>query len=244
MSNPSKHEVYLAKKYAIKRFDPEDLQKSVIGIADDFTLYDLFLLINSVDVVIPDIAEALGMKEFDLFWNQMNISRDLDDDNNIDYLELCWHPDYDITETPKIGKPTDQKSVLADDEMNYWDNPSSCEISNLMSFHGVGSGCPVKNLDDHKCDNNCPDETSYGIWPCTLNNLAHLPIRVSPTVEFYPPYVESNREFSSTNFTLTINPTLWCFITSILWELTFGGYTPNDIKDTISEINKSGEVHE
>lgn len=244
MNDTTKHEVHLTKEYASNGFKLEDFQKPVTEIADNFTLYDLFVLIEFSDGIIPDIAETLGMEEFDSFWKQIRLPRDPDDDDDIDFLELCWHPDYDILETPKTGKQTDQKSILADDEMNYWDNPSSCEISNLMSFHGVGSGCPVKNLDDHKCDKNCPNETSYGIWPCTLNNLAHLPIRVVPTVEFYPPYVESNSELERTDFTLTINPTLWCFITSILWELTFGGNSPNKIKDTIAQIKKSGESHE
>jgi hypothetical protein len=190
------------------------------------------------------------MEEFDLFWNQIRLPRDVDDDDDIDYLELSWYPDYDILETPKTGNSTDQKSIsnIGNNKVNLWDNPKVCEMSNLMSFHGVGSGCPLKDLDDHKCDDKCPNETSYGIWPCTLNNLGHLTIHVVPTVEFYPPHVESDREFKRTGFKLTIQPTLWCFITSILWELTYGGSSPNEIKGTVNEIKEQaqdlGETHE
>ncbi len=240
MSNPALDGIHLTKKYALmmgtNRFQPSDLQWPVTKVAEDFTLHDLFLLIYSINGMIPDITRALGMEEFDLFWNQMNLQRDPDDKDDIDYLELCWHPDYDILETPKTGKPTDQDRVLGDDDINYWDDPKICEMSNLMSFHGVGSGCPLKDDGNHECDDKCPNETSYGIWPCTLNNLGHLTLRVVPTVEFYPPHVESNREFKRTGFQLTINPTLWCFITSILWELTYGGSSPNEIKGTINDI--------
>lgn len=236
MNDTLKHEVHLTKEYARGRFRPSDLQWPVTEVANDFTLYDLFLLIKFADTMISDISETLGMSEFDLFWKQINLPRDTDDDDDVDFLELCWHPDYDIIETPKTGKQTDQNSPLGDDVVNYWDNQKICEMSNLMSFHGMGSGCPLKDVRDHKCDNDCPTETSYGIWPCTLNNLAHLPVHFVPTVEFYPPFVESDRDFKRTGFQLTIYPTLWCFITSILFELTFGGSTPNEIKDTINDI--------
>lgn len=244
MDDPSKHEVHLTKEYTRGRFRPSDLQWPVTEVADDFTLYDLFLLIKFADTMISDIPETLGMSEFDLFWKQINLPRDVGDEDDVSCLELYWGPDYEVRTTPKTDIPTDQPShsnaasrILGNDTENYWSDPKIAEMSNLMSFHGTGPGCPSK--DYHKCDSDCPTETPYGIEFTTLNNLAHLPIRTLPTVEFYPPYIESDRDFKRTGFQLTIYPTLWCFITSILWELTFAGSTPNEISDKTKEIQEA-----
>lgn len=216
MNNPSKDGIKLTKEY-YKKFLPTDLKWNVTKITDDFTLYDLFRLVYQAEVMVPDICAALGMSEFGAFWDQINLPRDPNDKDDVAYLELYWHPDFDIRTTPKKG--------LDSGGMNYWDDPKTCEMPNLMSFHGMGFGCPSK--DYHECNDNCPKETPYGIEYSPINNLAHLPIRVSPKVEFYPPFVESDLEFHRTGFQLTIEPTLWCFIASILWELTFAGPIPN-----------------
>jgi len=78
--------------------------------------------------------------------------------------------------------------------------------------------------------------------------LAHLPIVVKPIVAFYPPYVESDKEFKRTAFSLEMYPTLWCLITSIFWELTFVGNRPSDIaeawghvKNTVDQAKKQLE---
>lgn len=241
MSDSAMDSIYLTKKYSREEFLPTDLWREISKIDDDFTLYDLFRLVWRANTIIPGICVAFGMPKFDAFWNQINLNRELDDTDDIEYLELYWNPDYDIRTTKKTGKSTNQKSItgLDDGNKNYWDNPKICKITNLMSFHGIGPGCPLEN--SHKCNDNCPKATPYGIWPSPINNLAHLPIRVSPKVEFYPPFVESDHEFKRTDFELTINPTLWCFIVSILWELTFAGSTPRQVADHIQEISDRGD---
>ncbi len=237
MSNPSSDGIHLTKEYAKEEFTLTDLQWIIEKVADDFTLYDLFTLICRAETITPGICAAFGMPEFEAFWDQINLDRDPDDEDDLKYLELYWYMGYDIR-TTKIKSPKQQSKIykelgLPDDE-DYWDDPKICEMGNLMSFGGVGPGCPSKNY--HKCDENCPKEMGYGIEFSPLNNLKHLPIRVSPEVEFFPPYVESYREFHRTGFKLTIQPTLWCFITSIFWELTFVGYTPERVADKAQEL--------
>lgn len=237
MSDLATNGIHLTKEY-YKEFSPTDLQWNVTSVSDDFTLYDLFRLVYQIEIMIPGIATTFGMSEYEAFWDQINLDRDPDDVDDVTYLELYWNPDYDTRVTRKTGKPTDQGSIssLGDNTKNYWDDPKVCVLPNLMSFQGVGPGCPSKELDFHECGDDCPKDTAYGIWPSPVNNLAHLPIRVLPKVQFFPPHVESDRDFHPTGFELTIEPTLWCFITSIFWELTFGGPTPNAIKDHAREI--------
>lgn len=238
MNDPASDGIHLTKEY-YKDFLPTDLQWAVSKIDDDFTLYDLFRLVYHANQIIPGIFATMGMLEFNAFWEQIQLDPDPNDDDNIEYLELYWHASYDARVVKKTGKPTDQPHTTCtrlEDGHNYWDDPKICDLSNLMSFHGIGPGCPSKYLDFHECGDDCPRNTTYAIEFTPLNNLAHLPIRVLPKVNFYPPYVESDRNFNRTEFELTIEPTLWCFITSIFWELTFAGPTPNRIADRIEEI--------
>lgn len=222
MSDPATNGIHLTKKY-YKDFLPTDLQWDVTKIDDDFTLYDLFRLIYHADQITPGIAVTFGMRNFELFWNQINADREPDDKNDVTYLELYWAPEYKLK-----------------DEVNEED-PSSCEMSNLMSLHGMGPGCPSEEY--HECDESCPKEHGYGIEFSPLNNLAHLPIHVSPSVEFYPPFVQNQSDFHKTEFQLTINPTLWCFITSVLWELTFVDSTPDKIADSAKQLfDQIGEI--
>lgn len=239
MSDPAHDGIHLTKEYAREGFLPTDLQWTVTKVADDFTLYDLFRLVYQADIMIPGTSVTFGMSEFEAFWDQINLDRESDDTDEVEYLELYWSPDYDTRMTKKTGKSTDQKKIscVDDGDKNYWDDPKICEMPNLMSFHGVGSGCPSKDLDLHECGDDCPKRTPYGIEFSPVNNLAHLPIRVSPNVEFHPPFVESDREFHRTGFRLTIEPTLWCFITSILWELTFAGLTPDAVANHAQELS-------
>lgn len=236
--------IKLTKEYCKNGFLPTDLQWPVEEIADDFTLYDLFRLVHYADMMIPGIPATLGMLEFNAFWAQINHPRDPDDKDDITHLELYWHMGYDTRKEKKIGKPTDQpdsKCAIMNNGHNYWDNPKIGEMPNLMSFHGIGPGCPSKNLDFHECGDDCPAETGCAIEFTPINNLAHLPIRVRPEVEFYPPFVESDREFKRTGFKLTIKPTLGCLITSIFWELTFAGPNPDTVAQKTAEIMDSVE---
>lgn len=237
MSNPASDGIHLTKEY-YKDFLPTDLQWNVTKIDDDFTLYDLFRLVYHANQMIPDIFTAMGMLEFYTFWDQIQLDRNPDDVDDIKYLELYWHLDYDTRKIKKTSKPTDQPNCLTiKDNHNYWDDPKIGELSNLMAFHGIGPGCPSKNLDFHGCGDDCLENTTYAIEFTPLNNLAHLPIRVLPKVEFFPPYVESDRDFHRTGFHLTIEPTLWCFITSIFYELTFAGSNPNEVAEHMKKIS-------
>lgn len=236
MSDLATTGIHLTRDY-YKDFLPTDLQWNVTSVSDDFTLYDLFRLVYHAGLMIPNIAATMGMSEFEAFWKQIQLDRDPEDIDDVVYLELYWHIGYDVRTTKKTGNPTDQPELgtsltdLFDNDENYWDDPHVADLSNLMSFHGIDSGCPSKNLDLHECGDNCPVAGGYAIEFTPVNDLAHLPIRVSPKVEFFPPYVESNRDFKRTGFELTISPTLWCFITSIFWELTFAGSNPSEISN-------------
>ncbi len=246
MSDPAENGIKITKDY-YKDFLPTDLQWDVTSVSDDFTLLDLFKLVYFANKIIPNIAATFGMSNFDAFWNQINLKRDADDKDDIAYLELYWGLDYETRITQKTGKPTDQSSdgILKGDKNNYWDNPQIGTMPNLMSFGGTGPGCSMKNESFHECDDDCPKTTAYGVEFTPLNNLSHLPIRIATKVEFFPPFVEKDRDFHRTGFELTINPTLWSFITSIFFELTFGGQEPNeisekwkDIKDRVDEVKK------
>lgn len=237
MSNPAKDGVHLTKEY-YKDFLPTDMQWGVTHIDDDFTLYDLFRLVYCAQHMIPDIFTTMGMPEFESFWKQIQLDREIGDSDYLEYLELYWSPWYETKITDKTGKHTDQQNscLRIDKNKNYWDAPQIAGLSNLMAMHGIGSGCPEKDLDYHECGDDCPETTGYAVEFTPLNNLAHLPIRVLPSVEFYPPYVECDREYHETGFELKIEPTLWCFITSIFWELTFIGSTPDIVADRKEEL--------
>lgn len=238
MSDHASDGIHLTKNYHAE-FMPSDLQWNVTEVADDFTLYDLFFLVYRMELSVPGIAATFGMPEFQAFWDQINLDREQDDTDDVEYLELYWSPGYE-TRTVKRKNPKTQSSIckqlgLPDDE-DYFDDPKVAQLANLMGFHGVGPGCPSKDLDFHECGDDCPEDSGYAVEFCPVNNLAHLPIRVSPKVSFFPPFVETGRDFHRTGFELIIDPTLWCLITSVFWELTFCGFTPNEVADKRSDI--------
>lgn len=239
MSDTESRGIHLTKEY-YKDFLPTDLQWEILEIDDDFTMYDLFRLVYHANFMIPNLSAIMGMPKFDTFWSQIQQDKSDDFQDGISHLELYWSPTYDIREEKRTGKPTDQQitncSTLKDDGNNHWDDPKTCEMSNLMEFHGIGPGCPSRLIEWHECGSDCPKDTGYGIEFTPINDLAHLPIRVLPVVEFFPPYVESDRDFSRSEFKLTINPTLWCLITSIFWELTFIGFDPDEIAESRDQL--------
>ena len=243
-------EIHITKKYAREEFVLTDLQWPIEKIDNDFTLYDLFVLVRRAETLTPGICAAFGMPEFETFWDQINLPRDPDDKDDLEYLELYHHVGYDIRTTQRKS-PKQQSKIYKDlglpDDKDYWDDPKIGELSNLMGFHGIGPYCHLEHCnsdepmdESHICDNDdrCLKKSGYGIEFSPLNNLKHLPVRVSPNVEFFPPFVESDRDFHRTGFKLTIDPTLWCLITSIFWELTFVGYTPDKI------VNESQKLHD
>ncbi len=240
MSDAASEGIKITKEYCKNGFVPSDLQWEISEIDENITLYDVFRLVYQINILIPGIHTAFGMTEFEAFWDQINLDREPDDIDDVDYLELHWSLSYDTRMTKKTGKSTDQP--CANDFMskthNYFDDPKIAEMPNRMSFHGIGSGCPLKDVEfsEHECGDDCPTESGYAIEFTPVNNLSHLPVRISPIVQFYPPYVESDRDFKRTGFKLTIDPTLWCFLTSILWELTFAGFNPNEVAGHAQKI--------
>jgi len=246
MSDHASDGIHLTKNY-YEEFMPSDLQWNVSEVADDFTLYDLFFLVYRMELSVPGIAATFGMPEFQAFWDQINLDREQDDKDDVEYLELYWSPGYDVRtvkrDTPKTQSDFCVQLGMPDDE-DYWDDPKVAHLPNLMSFHGIGPLCHLEYddsdiLDDsHVCDDDdrCVKDSGYGVEFSPLNNLAHLSIRVSPKASFYPPFVETGRDFHRTGFELTIEPTLWCLITSVFWELTFCGFTPDEVS------NKRGDI--
>lgn len=216
-------DIHLTKQYCKENFGPGDFQWSVTKIADDFTLYDVFKLVHLAETITPGIAKIFGMSNFDLFWEQINKPREQEDKDDVEYLELYWATECDLADN--TNEETLDKS----------------ELSNLMSLHGMGPGCPSEEY--HECDESCPKEHGYGIELSPVNNLAHLPIRVSPNVQFSPPFIQNGKDLHRTKFQLKIDPTLWCFITSIFWELTFIDSVPDKIADSAKQLfDKVGEI--
>lgn len=217
--DPSAFGVHLSKQYHREHFGPSDFQWSVTKIDDDFTLYDVFKLVALAERVTPGIAKTLGMSNFDLFWAQINKDRDPNYKILPTYLELYW-----ISEC-----------VVKEDTCE--EDPTKSELPGLMSFHGVGPGCVSMRYEpEHKCHKDCLKDQGYGIEFTPVNNLAHLPIRVLPNVQFNPPFSQNKKSFRHTEFSLRIDPTLWCLITSIFWELTFVDSTPDKISDNYKQI--------
>jgi len=183
--NPASFGIHLTKQYHRDDFRPSDFQWSVTKIAHDFTLYDVFKLIALAERITPGIAKIFGMEDFDSFWTQINKNRDPNAIVQPEYLELYWKSECDMK-----------------DDLS-WEDPTKSELSGLMGFHGVGPGCVC---EDEPC--KCPETRGYGIEFTPVNDLAHLPIRVSPIVHFCPPFIQDEKSFHRTGFSLRIDPTL------------------------------------
>lgn len=246
-------DIKLTKEYKIKSLT--DLQWPVDEVADDFTLYDLFKIVNEVEETFPGLAAIFGMPTFDKFWEQINLPRkDMNDD--VKYLELYWSPDYETVKykrTPEEQAQYDEEHKdccnqdgptrcffcsFSDDKTTYYaDSLAEAYVPNLMGFHGRG-------IHTHDTLQRCPelanapdDDCGYAIEFTPLYDLKHLPIRIDTKMKFRPPFIKRGEKFTATDFVLKSDPTLWCFITSIFWELTFGGYDPKDIQDKLEELS-------
>lgn len=219
------------------------LHLPIESIDENFTLYDMFVMIRMLEDSYPGISAIFGMPCFDKFWEQVCLDRDIDDKNDIDYLELYWSVYYETVVTPKTEKEKDEwkkhhnypDSIFKGDN-NYWDNIKQGELSNLMGFHGMGdfSEEDIKQWpehDGHKC--------GHAIEFTPINNLKHLPIVIQAEVSFFQPFVEKGTELSRTGFILTISPSLWTFITSIFWEITFCGFSPQEVAAKSDELAES-----
>lgn len=201
-----------------------DLPETVESVSDDFTLLDLFRIINEANEDFNNIQLpiALGMNSFDDFYSE--IMKIPEKRSDLDYLELHWRVDYDFNSDSN-------------------EDPTKAELFSLMDFGGIGKHeCAFEG----SCPNGCPKEDSYAVEMTPVCELAHLSIRLDPEVKMCEPYTNNGEILSRTGFTLTMHPTLYTFITSIFWELTFFG-TPefrddqlDDMKETIKRI-ESGE---
>lgn len=219
------------------------LHLPIESIDDNFTLYDLFAMIHRLEDLFPGISAIFGMPRFDKFWEQVCLDRDRHDEGDMDYLELYWSVDYDTVVTPKTEsekieweKHHNYSDSIFNGDNNYWDNIKQGELSNLMGFHGIGdfSEEEIKQWPDH-AEHKC----GYAIEFTSVNNLKHLPIVIKEEVSFFQPFAEKGVEISRTGFMLTRSPSLWTFITSIFWELTFCGFTPQEVSERSSDLSES-----
>ncbi|HDY87544.1 MAG TPA: hypothetical protein ENH82_05425 [bacterium] len=219
------------------------LHKPIESIDENFTLYDLFVMIRVLEDSYPGIAAIFGMPCFDKFWEQVCLDRDSDDKSYIDYLELYWSVDYEtivtpMTEEEKIEwrKHHNYSNCIFRGENNYWDDIKRGELSNLMGFHGIGD----YGEEDIKRWPECADsKCGYAIEFTSVNNLKHLPIVISEEVSFFQPFLKKGTEISRTGFMLTRSPSLWTFITSIFFEITFCGFTPQEVANKSNELAES-----
>lgn len=236
-------EINLTKEYELQLLD---LQEPVESVDPDFTLYDLFVVIHKFEQSFPGMAAIFGFPTFNAFWEQINLDPD-DHNTDIKYLELYWTVDYDTRVIPMT--PSEQiewrKTHNYSDRLfksnKYFDNIKRGTLSSLMGFHGIG----VHDESDLKQWPELKDQPcAYAIELSPLNNLKHLPIKFLKEISFYQPFIEKDTELSRTGFILTKNPTLWCFITSVFWELTFFGYDPSQIVkkcDEIADLHKEAK---
>jgi len=221
------------------------LYKPIESIDENFTLYDLFAMIRVLEDSFPGISAIFGMPCFDKFWEQVCLDRDGDDENDIDYLELYWCVDYETIVTPMTEeekaewqKHHNYPDCIFKGENNYWDDMKRGELTDLMAFHGIGdfSEEDIKQWPDH-AGHKC----GYAIEFTSVNNLKHLPIVISEEVSFYQPFLKKGTELSRTGFILKRSPSLWTFITSIFWELTFLGYDVVQIAAKRKELMETCE---
>lgn len=230
--------IKLTKEYELQLLD---LQNPVDSIDSNFTLYDLFVMTHKFEQSFPGMAAIFGFPTFDTFWEQINLDP-TDRDTDIEYLELYWYVDYDTRVIPMTPEEQIQwrKSHNYPDKLfkgnRYFDDIKRGTLSDLMGFHGIGihSESDLRRWPELK-DRPC----SYAIELSPLNNLKYLPIRLTKEVSFYQPFIEKNTELSRTGFILTKEPTLWCFITSIFWELTFFGYSVAQIAGKREELESA-----
>ncbi len=208
----------LTKDY---RICPFDFQKDVLKIADDFTLFDLFKMVYEAEKEYPWITMTFGMFHFEAFWEQILEQRDVDDDDVLEFLQLSWSPSYESIK--ELKDPSVEGNEFY--KYNFYDDLSSGQMQNLMTFDGYG-------IYEGKLQ-------AHAIEFASVNNLKHLPITMNNTVKFRKPYRKEKEEISDTGFSLKIDPTLWCFIASVFWELTFVSQDPVEIREKMKEIRDS-----
>jgi len=234
-------EIKLTKEYQLEL---HHLQLPIVEVADNFNLYDLFAMVYQFEATFPGLAAIFGLPVFNQFWDQINLVPDKP--LAIDYLELYWGIDYDTKVTPmteqeiaewqETSGPDHFFNLFGGKTNNYWDDLDRGTLSSLMGFHGVGSYEEKEIEKWPECKNK---KCGYAIELTPLNDLKHLSIKLNKKINFRQPFVEEHKQLSRTDFELTQEPTLWCFITSVFWELTFFGYDPDTIKEARDSLSEN-----
>lgn len=255
-------ELILSPSY---KLDPCDLWKQVDEVAEDFTLLDLVRIVRAAETDHPGLAAVFGMPCIDAFYEEVTRERDPDDDDNVTYLELYWTFEHDVEDIPEARRWNRRRPKGRMRMPDIRETPERGEMRNLMCFHGIGKHWDDLNMG---CDDpGCQHHNAYGIWTMSLNNLAHLPIRADIRCRVYRPSLAMlrhpirraairlgrlgapilrwwNARAESPILTIEIRPTLHAFISSVFWELTFGGYHPDERDAKTEEINKACEEAE
>jgi len=189
---------------------PFDLQKTVGKV--DITLNDLFEVVYRAELEFPGIADSLGMPNFMQFYEEIKSpSSKIRDD--LHYLGLYWNINYGAKKS-KYGKPVNDLG--------------NAEIFPQMEFHGVGGHYKDRML---KCDLDCKHHNNYTIELTPLNEIAHLSIKINPTIKYE-------------RMSLVVYPSLYQVINSIFYELTFCGYNPIERDGYLEELVKIKEEGE
>jgi len=191
----------ITREYCHNDFLPTDLTRSVIGIAEDITLLDVFMLIQTANSMIPNLSSIMGMPKFEAFVETINLPKDEYFVDFVDSLELAWYF-------------MDCQEVL----------PS---MQNLMLMLGINNNCPASLFDEkHICTPECHKKTRVAVEFTAINNIADIPMRIDPHFNAEDP----RKEPSDDTIKMTMHPTLWCFLSSILTGLTIAGSTPDEIQ--------------
>lgn len=150
-------------------------------------------------------------------------------DGNIDFLELYWGADLD-EEKLRRGKKTTLQGML------------------FPSFHGVGPVEPKDKIEHGSVVCRKGDRERWAIDLTPVSHLASLPVRMSESLEIYPPLDPKKYPEPPLLRVDVVKPSFGQVIQGILWELSFHG-APRERDDMaaklrvmVSEIMATGEA--
>lgn len=195
-------DIILNKDYILRLSDLQFVPSII-----DVNLMDVFDIVYAAEIKNEGISEALGMPNFMLFYDEIkNIGKV---DKGLDHILLSWSKNYEIKK---------RKNKLEEDIENAFLNP-------WMDVTGIG-----KHWDEpgFNCPPGCKSHNTYAIEFSPLNELAHLPIKVDPRINYR-------------KMNLTYNPSLYQIINSLFYEFTFAGLTPEQRNGKIEEIKEATE---
>lgn len=203
-------------------------------LEEGVTLRDIFLLLNTelqiFDAIIGNWCEEIVTEGL----TKPAKPYDLNDDEQIEFLELYWYTDYD-------------------DGSEY--GPSFCGYSR-PDFHGIGVARKNNSYFDWKNDDGTQaiewkagDRTPWGISFSSANDLIDIPVKLNTDFTI----LEGNTEKPIKQYGEVIavykgaTYTLLNILHGILWEMSFhGGPEKRDVfsaglRETVDKI-KSGEM--